>query len=359
MELLKPGLNVVLDAQWGSTGKGKLCGWIGDQFKEKLAYVCSSFGPNAGHTFIGDDGQPVVFRHLPSSACTTDCPVLLMPDSVIEVNRLLDEIGFLRLKNRNREVYVHPRAAVIIPADQAAAAATGRHLAGTMKGTGHAMSRKMLRIEGTQLAKDVLPHHMVADTCQLVRNSVKHGEYVLFEMSQGFDLSLNHGFEYPYLTSRDITIGAAINSCGVSHKDVSRVIGSMRTFPIRVGNVEGGYSGPCHHDQEELTWPGVTDLAGSPNQLREITTVTKRVRRVFSFSFMQMLRFVEHNKPDWLFLNFAQYLDWKANEAKSVNALGDTVLNFTRNLYDKLGVPIALVGTGASNSHIVKLGTHE
>lgn len=340
MELIKPGLNIILDAQWGSTGKGKLGAWLGAH--NKFDYVCSSFGPNAGHTVVDDEGKATVLRFLPAAALTCGAPALIMPDSVIEVETLLKEAALAK----SGLVLVHPYTSILIQEDIDASMMTGRYIAGTMKGTGHAMARKMLRLEGTQLAKDVLPKTMIADTCALVRDSVRRGGKVLFEMSQGFDLSLNHGYYYPYCTGRDITVGAALNSCGVSHKYVGSVIGSMRTFPIRVGNVTGGWSGPHYPDQHELTWKDITEVSMSPVPLSEITTITKRVRRVFTFSAIQTKRFIEVNSPDWIFLNFVQYLDWNSTDKKEWHELTGPVHNFANKFETEFNVPILLAGTG-------------
>jgi adenylosuccinate synthase len=76
---------------------------------------------------------------------------------------------------------------------------------------------------------------------------------------------------------------------------------SVRTFPIRVGNVPDGYSGDCYPDQVETTWE---TLGVEP----EITTVTKRVRRVFTFSDLQYAEAVSVNRPTHVFLNFCNYL---------------------------------------------------
>ncbi len=350
MNWLKPGLNVVLDGQWGSTGKGKLAGWLG---QHKPDVLCSSFGPNAGHTWCSDNGkEKLIFKHIPSAACTADseCPILLMPDSVIKVEQLMEEIEKVR-----QTVLVDPRAAIVEEGDVKAAQTTGRHLAGTMQGTGHAIARKLLRIEGTKLAGDVLPSELIASTGPIIRDAIGKGGKVILEMSQGFDLSLNHGLEYPYLTSRDITIGAAINSAGVSHREVSNVIGCIRCHPIRVGNVEGGHSGPCWPDHVELTWDAVSESCDGPGDLVEYTTVTGRVRRVFSFSMMQIRHFIAVNKPDWLFLNFVQYLDWNADSSNDWDGLPDSIQSFATNLERQIDTPVKLLGTGANNSDIVVL----
>lgn len=346
-DYLKKGLNIVIDAQWGSTGKGKLCGFLGH---EKPDLVASSFGPNAGHTYV-DCNLEIVYRHLPSSAFTSGADVLILPDSVIEVEQFMRELETLP---KGQRVIVHPRAAILHSADAIAAQATGRHLAGTMKGTGHAISRKILRIEGTKLAGDVLPAELLGDTSAMLQTACRNGKRVLVEVSQGFDLSVNHGTKYPYLTSRDVTVGGALNACGCPASAVGQVIGSMRTMPIRVGNVEGGWSGPHHHDHTELTWAEVTEKAGAPQQLCEITTVTKRVRRVFSFSINQLCRFVEYNEPSFMFLNFAQYLGWEMEDGTSIDDLSEPLLSFIANFESVVGVPVLLVGTGADNAAMVE-----
>ena len=347
--MLTEGLNVLIDGQWGSTGKGKLAGYLGHRCSPALA--CSSFGPNAGHTFCAIDGiEKVVFKIMPMAALTATCPALIMPDSVFDVERFFKERAILG----DIPVYVHPHASVLESFDADAAKRTGHRLAGTMQGTGHALSRKMLRLEGVRLAKDVLPPAYIADTCQMVRDACKEGKKVLFEISQGYDLSLNHGWLYPYVTSRDITVGACLNSANVPARYLANVIGCIRTFPIRVGNIKGGHSGPFYPDHQELSWGEVTQQAGGPEDLLEKTTVTKRVRRVFSFSMMQIKRFVEATWPTYFFLNFVQYLNWDAHKVTEWRDLPEECKMFSNNLEKATGVPVRLLGTGADLTEMVE-----
>jgi adenylosuccinate synthase len=76
----------------------------------------------------------------------------------------------------------------------------------------------------------------------------------------------------------------------------------MRNFPIRVGNVDGFSSGDFYPDQEETSWEAI-------GQAPELTTVTQRVRRVFTFSEMQATEAIRANDPDFIFINFMNYLD--------------------------------------------------
>lgn len=353
-KLLKPGVNIVIDAQWGSTGKGKLSALLAE--REKVDLLACSFSPNAGHTYVRDDGKTFVNKMVNTAVHVCGSPVLLACDSIVDVGQLKTEMEYF-----NNRVICDSRAAILLPdVDKERAKETGKHIAGTMQGTGHALSRKILRghnrMVAGELARPSDYPFFIDDTKKIVRSTIELGGTVLFEYSQGFDLSINHGYEYPFLTSRDITVGAAMNALGLTHKDPINVIGCMRPLPIRVGNIEGGFSGPHYPDQEEITWSSLENNLGfEAGSLVEMTTVTKRVRRVFTPSMMQLKRFAEHNAPDWVFLNFAQHLHSGAHLSKSSAELPDRVHNFINSASKVLGCPIRLVGTGAKQSEYVEL----
>jgi adenylosuccinate synthase len=113
--------------------------------------------------------------------------------------------------------------------------------------------------------------------------------------------------EYPYVTSRDITVSAALNDAGLHPSALGKILMSVRTCPIRVGNIrdehgkEIGYSGPCYPDQKELTWKEL-------DQEPELTTVTKRIRRIFNWSPLQYQKALGVLRPDFTFINFVNYL---------------------------------------------------
>ncbi len=153
--------------------------------------------------------------------------------------------------------------------------------------------------EGKRLA------HLHIETINL-NQLMDEGCDVFMETPQGFDLSINSGLEYPYCTSREITVEQALADAQVHYSYLDEVSVVIRTFPIRVGNIirDGetvGYSGPFAGDSDELTWPdiGVTD---------EITTNTNRKRRVATFSFDRYNHMIERLRPQQVFLNFANYL---------------------------------------------------
>jgi len=86
-----------------------------------------------------------------------------------------------------------------------------------------------------------------------------------------------------------------------------KVIGTARTYPIRVANrfdTHGtmvGYSGPVYDDQVEIDFETI-------GQLTELTTVTKLPRRIFTFSALQINDAIRMNGPDYVFLNFINYV---------------------------------------------------
>jgi adenylosuccinate synthase len=87
---------------------------------------------------------------------------------------------------------------------------------------------------------------------------------------------------------------------------------AFRTYPIRVGNVDGHSSGDWYEDQIETSWEGI-------GQKPEITTVTGRERRVATWSWSQFADAMNANQPTHVFINFMNYLS-KQQQAAFVTA---------------------------------------
>lgn len=303
IELNSGKLNIIIDGQFGSTGKGLLASYIGVHNHVDIAVTNAS--PNAGHTFYDRDDKKIVARHLPISGIINDRSLIyLCAGSIINPVILMQEIEELDLDPCR--IVIHPRAAVIsredIELEQTAKLGVKR-IASTMNGVGMALTRKINRTAKLACDTDrLLEFVKVID----LQGYMRHGCTVLMEVPQGLDLSLNHGLAYPYCTSRDITIPSAMNDAGVHPSYLGKVSVAIRTFPIRVGNVvengkEVGNSGPFHEDSVETTW---SDLKLED----EFTTCTKRVRRVATFSKIQYDKMIEMLRPDYVFLNFCNYL---------------------------------------------------
>lgn len=146
---------------------------------------------------------------------------------------------------------------------------------------------------------------MVARTVQEFNYFMDEAEIVQIEGAQGYSLSMYHG-AYPYTTSRDVSALQIMADCGVPAWWNVQIIGTARTFPIRVANRfdekgnMAGWSGPCYADQQELGW---SDLGLKP----ELTTVTKLPRRIFSWSDAQFTEALRQNGCDEVFVNFMNY----------------------------------------------------
>jgi adenylosuccinate synthase len=118
-----------------------------------------------------------------------------------------------------------------------------------------------------------------------------------------------------------------------------------------------GYSGDCYDDQQEMTWEEVGKLCGAPQDTfkGELTTVTKRLRRVFSFSEKQILDAVAINGATDIALNFANYIDWGCFGTNDPDSLPAKVTDFIKKLEDLTGIKVSIVGTGPRNNHVCYL----
>ena len=302
--------DMILDFQFGSTGKGLLAGYLAKRGGDDTA-VCA-FAANAGHTYIdASRGLHVMTQQLPTAITSpTVKTILLGPGSLICPETLRAEIAKYAAHLAGKQILIHPQAAVILPWHASEEKNTGLlKIGSTGKGVGAAMIERIQRNPNSHnTAARVFPviglGHLVATTAQY-RDALEKAESIIIEGAQGFGLSLYHGF-YPYTTSRDVTPWQIAADCGLPFKWATyiNVCGTLRTYPIRVNNRDGS-SGPGHPDQKEISWD---QIGISP----ELTTVTKLPRRLFTFSQMQLLEAFWHCGQYWktnLFLNFANYLE--------------------------------------------------
>ena len=301
IKLTEGKLNLLLDGQFGSTGKGLLAQYIGLHNHVDLAI--SNASANAGHTFF-NEGKKVILKHLPVSGIINKrSTIYLCAGAIIDPCILLGEI--IDTNTDPNRVFIHPRAAVIDKTDiDIENTDQGvKRIASTMSGVGSALVRKINR--GARLAGSI--HELTRFIKDIdVQKLLDEGCTALMEVPQGMDLSLNHGFSYPYCTSRDITPSAALSDAGVHPKYIGKISVSLRTYPIRVGNIEEGgvqkgYSGPFYSDSMETTWEDIGVYV-------EYTTRTHRVRRVATFSHLQYKKMLQVMLPDYVFLNFCNYL---------------------------------------------------
>lgn len=392
----KGKFNVVLDCFWGSSGKGKVSTYLADKFN--ISKVSSSNYPNAGHSAVFRDGTKFVAKAIPTAMILRKVKGIGMvgfisPGSGFDVNQLVKEWD----QSGRPQLFIHSRASLVTPehaARERAGSDSTKHIASTMQGSGTAISDKILRKENVPLAgsqslekhlrfcsltdptsssilesgmEEALEKIQVVDAMEfrnLFHSMVDTGETWLHEGSQGYALSIDHGSHYPACTSRNCTLQAAMDHMTAPPSMVGDVYLNLRTTPIRVGNVvedgvQKGYSGDFYPDCRELTWDQVAQEAGMPKEEaeklaeRERTTVTKRIRRVSTFSFLGMKDAIRVNGATKLCLNFVQYIDWNDAGVLKLENLSSKTRSFIDKIENVSNLPVVLIGTGALHDEVI------
>lgn len=298
------GVTIVVGGQFGSEGKGKVARYFANKFKVTAAVRVG--GTNSGHTVIGADGQPVVFRSLPTAALDGEATCVLPAGSYINVDLLFREIKMAGLPPD--KLKIHPNAVIItqelIESEQAGGLI--EQIGSTGSGTGAAVSVRVNRDRRIVLAENVPElKPFLLDTGEFLRGEVMKGAEVLIEGTQGFGLSNLHSPYFPKATSRDTTAAGFLSEAGLSPFDVTRIIQVIRSYPIRVAGDSGDLP-------NELVWETVTERAQSAVPLREYTSVTQKIRRVGAFDAAIVLKSIQANRPSHIVLNHLDYIPGRA-----------------------------------------------
>ena len=323
-------VSTVVGGQFGSEAKGSAVAWLTSQLIESgrmFDIVTAGNGSQSGHTSIHAGKKRVLF-HLPTASAIANeygvyPTVYLNAGAVINPVVLEQELKDNPLPDG---LFIHPEAAVITDEcleEEGKSDSSTTKIASTRKGVGAALARKILR-KGKVAREDAFLKQFIRKLD--LNGSMLNGRSVLVEIPQGVSLSLNQSGFYPYTTSRDCTPSAALSDAGIHPSFFGQSMVVMRTYPIRVGaikegGVELGQSGGCYADQYETSWEELGVEA-------EITTVTKRVRRVFTWSNKQLLETFSICRPDVLVLTFCNYL--KAQH--QLDEIKDAVLNVSKVL---------------------------
>ncbi len=307
-------VTVVVDMQFGSCGKGLIAGYLAK--REAPDTLVHAWMPNAGHTFIDSDGRKFVHCMLPNGIVSPKFQrVMIGPGAVVDIDRLAKEIEDAKDLVKGKDLIIHENAVVMKPEYMQAESTTMTSIGSTKKGCGAAVAAKIRRDPAKKITfgqirdhpklRGIMDLHVVnTGTWLKVLDFV--ARKVLLEGSQGFSLGINSGF-YPYVTSRECSVAQILSDTLIPIQSVSKVVGVMRAYPIRVANrynEQGemvGWSGPGYPDQRETTFEDI----GQPV---EFTTVTKLPRRIFTFSRMQTEQAMFLLRPDEVFFNFANYM---------------------------------------------------
>jgi len=339
-------VDLIVGGQYGSEGKGAVVAYLAKKSHYDVAVRVGA--PNAGHTVqVGD--QKWKMRQLPCAGLVDDTTVLC-----VGANGLLEETVL------KAEMDLVPHSTTRLKIDRNAGIVTEKHrlneqqrrmfekLGSTCEGIGEAQAEKVLRTDGFLRAKDVgWLKPFVTNVSDYLNEAVDRGLKIMIEGTQGYGISLNHG-EWPFVTSRDVISASLLSDSGLAPTVVNNVYMVVRTYPIRVA----GNSGPMGAD--EIDWPTVPKRCGAPEGIiTELTTVTKRVRRVSEFNEEMVVRAVKANRPSAIALMFADYIDWKNHGVNKYENLTSSAKRFIDKIQELTGVPVTLVGTGPDITHMV------
>jgi len=300
---------VIVGAQWGDEGKGKIV----DLLAQDSDLVCRyQGGPNAGHTVIVG-GETFKFRHLPAGILSGKQSVL-GAGCVVDPGVLLEELDDLERRGIASEpLKISGNAHLIMPWHIAIDGAGERRLGKlrigtTRRGIGPAYADKALRLgirvqdlldpkilrqkiataleeknvwlervyehEPLELEQVASEHERfaqrlrsyVADTSLLVDTALREKKRVLLEGAQGTLLDLDHG-TYPFVTSSNPVAGAAATGIGIGPTRIDEVVGVSKAYVTRVGR------GPLPSEMDDELAKEVRELG------QEFGTVTGRERR--------------------------------------------------------------------------------
>ena len=278
MSLNGSKITVVVGAQWGDEGKGK----ITDYFAGEADFVVRYHGGNnAGHTVIVNGSKYKL--HLIPSGVLYDHPVSVIGNGVVvDPKALLTEIQYLNNKGIQPRLNISDRAHVIMPYHKQMDAVLTEHqgslaAGSTMRGIAPVYADKMFRHgiriidltepdilkeklhrayqfnsklitaigdqvihidensiykEYQQYGKQLSPY--IKDVSLELYRAHQNGKAILFEGAQGISLDIDHGI-YPYTTSSNSIAGNIATGTGVSFRDIDRIIGVTKAYISRVG----------------------------------------------------------------------------------------------------------------------------
>jgi len=270
---------VVLGAQWGDEGKGKIVDLLS---RDAEAVVRFQGGHNAGHTLV-IDGEKTVLHLIPAGILQPGVECLIGNGVVLSLHALRKEIEALEARGvevRPR-LSISPACAIIMPwheaLDRAREEASGTKAIGTTgRGIGPAyedkIARRGLRTSdllnparlGEQIEQVLDYHNFVLsqrlgkeplDYKEMLDQALELGEYfrervadvsgrlyalraagkrVMFEGAQGSLLDIDHG-TYPYVTSSNTTVGGVCTGAGIGPNAIDYVLGIAKAYVTRVG----------------------------------------------------------------------------------------------------------------------------
>ncbi len=299
---------VVVGAQWGDEGKGKLVDVLAEDADFVVRY---QGGANAGHTVCIGEAQ-FILQQIPSGILHERCTCIVGNGVVLDPETFFQELDNLTAKGVgiNGRILVSDRAHLVLPFHKLLDKAheKSQNIGTTGRGIGPtyedkfgrrgirvgdlryldsakqtltervARANDLLKMMGSSAVASVEDHHalldrlaprlvpVAADTGRVVYRAIQEGRRVLLEGAQGAMLDVDHG-TYPFVTSSNTTSGGAATGAGIGPTAIDEVLGVVKAYTTRVGN------GPLPTQADDPTEELLRQLGG------EFGAVTGRPRR--------------------------------------------------------------------------------
>ena len=404
---------VLVGAQWGDEGKGKITDLIASKYDYVVRY---QGGNNAGHTVVHGD-KKLALHLMPSGVMYENAIPVIGNGVVVDPGVLVKEMAMLQAEGIScKNLKISCDAHVIMPwhkdLDGADEKSLGEHKIGTTKrGIGPCYqdkaARKGIRIQDLfdekifrlkvetalkqknpvlskiyglhtytveEICEEYLPYARIlkpymAETAHMLNSALREGKSVLFEGAQGTLLDIDHG-TYPYVTSSSCCAGGAATGSGVGPVNIDRVLGIEKAYVTRVGG------GPFPTEQRfpeerRCGWfdaviaryaaevNGLTDVALTKlDVLSAFDTIKVCVayecngKRYDYFPMQQSVLF--HAKPI-----YEELPGWKGEDitaCKSFEELPENAQKYVEHLEEITGVKISIVAVGPDRDQTIIRG---
>jgi adenylosuccinate synthase len=268
---------VVVGAQWGDEGKGKIVDVLAEQADLVVRY---QGGANAGHTVVKGEDE-FILHQIPSGILHEGTRCLIGNGVVLDPETLLTEMDKLHARGIaiDGRLKVSDRAHLVLPYHKLIERASEKHqrIGTTGRGIGPAYEDKFGRrgvrvgdLRNRERLRDLLHERvaranrmltmleaeerasedehaalldtlaprmcaLIADTGRIAWDALRTGQRVLLEGAQGALLDVDHG-TYPFVTSSNTTAGGAAVGAGIGPTVIDAVLGVVKAYTTRVGN---------------------------------------------------------------------------------------------------------------------------
>jgi adenylosuccinate synthase len=288
-------ITIVVGAQYGGEGKGKVSAYLADRIGAEIACRCG--GPNSSHTVVSR-GRSWRLRMMPTAAVIKpDIEVCFGSGTLIHVPTLMKEIQEIEFRGKIR---IDRKAGIITEDIIEEQRRDERYtvLGSTMTGTGYASAARCMRLLELAHQNKAVSEYLMDDIADFLSEGHSLGRKIIVEGHQGFGLSNYHG-DYPYTSSRDTTAASMLAEIGLGPiQSEMKIALVVKMFPTRnhSGHLDGEMS-PKEADDLEIvefgggSWGGIKD----------------RRRRVGLLNFDIVKRAVVANSASYIVLTGVDY----------------------------------------------------